>query len=189
MTDKDYSLDALNRFFDSAAKRGMLKPNTAQSRKLAANKILAVLDTSEKADLRKVDLEKTFERFQNLQGTEYKPDSLKVYLSRLRTAVLDFTSHADNPSGFKSASTQRASSKGRRETEGGVAKKAEIRSGGDSIEQGGKYDSHDSQHIVVPVPLREGLIVNISNLPSDLTAAEAGRLAAIIKAYAVIGEE
>lgn len=186
MTDKDYSLDALNKFFDSAAKRGMLKPNTAQSRKLAANKILAVLDASEKADLRKVDLEKTFERFQNLQGTEYKPDSLKVYLSRLRTAVLDFTSHADNPAGFKSASTQRASSKGKRGTEGNVTKKVE---GGDAIEQSGKYESHDSQHIVVPVPLREGLTVKISNLPSDLTAAEAGRLAAIIKAYAVIGEE
>ncbi|TND05750.1 MAG: hypothetical protein FD120_963 [Gammaproteobacteria bacterium] len=182
MTGKNYSLDALNKFFDFAAEKGLLKRNTALSRKLAANKILAVLDESEKADLRNADISKAFERFQNLQGTDYKPDSLQVYLSRLRTALSDFTSYVDNPAAYKPTGAQRASPKGKREADNKIAVKNE----GGRAEQG-TPDSHDSQHIVVPVPLREGLTVKISNLPSDLTAAEAGRLAAIIKAYAVIG--
>lgn len=187
MTDKDYSLDALNRFFDFAANKGLLKRNTAQSRKLAANKILAVLEESEKADLREVDIDKAFERFQNLQGTDYKPDSLQVYLSRLRTAVSDFTSYVDNPAGFKPSSAQRASSsKGRRES---GEKTGANKSGAGEEGKTEKHDFHDSHHIIVPVPLREGITVKISNLPSDLTAAEAGRLAAIIKAYAVIEGE
>ena len=186
MTDKDYSLYALNRFFDFATNKGLLKRNTAQSRKLAANKILAVLEEPEKADLREIDIDKAFERFQNLQGTDYKPDSLQVYLSRLRTAVSDFTSYVDNPAGFKPSGAQRASSsKGRRDS----GEKTGAKNGAGGEGKTGKHDIHDTHHIVVPVPLREGVTVKISNLPSDLTAAEAGRLAAIIKAYAVIEGE
>jgi hypothetical protein len=185
MPDKDYSLDALNKFFDFAANKGLLKRNTAQSRKLATNKILAVLDESEKADLRTVNIDKAFERFQNLQGTDYKPDSLQVYLSRLRTAIADFTSYVDNPSGFKVSGVQRTTSKGKRET----SHKVRAEGKGGEGEKTEKYETHDSQHIIVPVPLREGLTIKISNLPSDLTAAEAGRLAAIIKAYAVVEED
>lgn len=186
MTDKDYSLDALNRFFDFAANKGLLKRNTAQSRKLAANKILAVLEEHEKADLRDVDIDKAFERFQNLQGTDYKPDSLQVYLSRLRTAVSDFKSYVDNPSSFKPSSAQRSSSlKTRRDSN----EKAREKNGNIGEGKTEKQEFHDFQHIIVPVPLREGVTVKISNLPADLTVAEAGRLAAIIKAYAVIEGE
>ena len=179
MTDKDYSLDALNKFFDYAVTKGLIKQNTAQSRKIAVNKILAVLDDQEKGDLRKVNIDQVFERFKNLEKMKYKPDSMLVYLSRMRTAISDFLSYVDDPSSFKPGGTQRASLKARPATVKGSARK---------IEQGEKHE-HQDHHVVVPVPLREGLVVKISNLPSDLTVAEAGRLAAIIKAYAVIGEE
>lgn len=161
----------------------MLKRNTAQSRKLAANKILAVLEDSETADLRTVDVDSAFERFQNKQGMQYKPDSLQVYLSRVRTALSDFVSYVDNPAGFKPASVQRSRSK---------PKDANTNSK-DTKETGAKgstppLDHHEHQHIVVPVPLREGLTIKISNLPADLTEAEANRIAAIIKAFAVIND-
>ncbi|MCO6551525.1 MAG: hypothetical protein J6563_00925 [Gilliamella sp.] len=38
----------------------------------------------------------------------------------------------------------------------------------------------------LPIPLREGLILNISNLPLDLTEDEAEKITRIIKSYAVI---
>ena len=83
MTEKDYSLDALNKFFDSGAAIGEMNPNTAQSRKLAANKILATLEESETSDLRNADVDKAFQRFQNLNRMNYRPESLQVYLSQL----------------------------------------------------------------------------------------------------------
>ena len=189
MKDKDYSLDALGEFFDFAAAKGLIKQNTAQSRKLASNKVLSVLDDSEKANLRDVDIDKAFERFQNLQGKSYKPDSLQVYLSRVKTALSDFISYVDNPASFKPGGAQRATS----QTIQHVRRTRRTRTSADRIKESHvehelPQDHHD-YHVVVPVPLREGLVVKISNLPSDLTVAEAGRLAAIIKAYAVIGEE
>lgn len=38
----------------------------------------------------------------------------------------------------------------------------------------------------LPIPLREGLILNISNLPLDLTEDEAEKITRIIKSYVVI---
>lgn len=182
MTNKDYSLDAFNRFFDHASEKGLIKRNTAISRKAATNKILAVLDKSDLLDLRSLDLDLTFERFQNLQGMQYKPDSLQVYMSRARTAVSDFISYVDNPASFKSSTAQRVSSKtkngGNSESKGKVVKKHI-----DTVHE--DLEHHDVKNIVVPVPLRENLTVKISNLPADLTQSEADRLAAIVKAYAV----
>lgn len=182
MTDKDYSLDAFNRFFDHAATKGLLKRNTAQSRKAATNKVLAVLEQSELTDLRSIDLDQAFDQFQNLQGMQYKPDSLQVYLSRARTALNDFISYVDDPSSFKSAKPQRASSKSNNEAERNKIKhkKQGVNLGGGALDE-----HHDSKHVIVPVPLRENLTVKITNLPVDLTPAEADRLAAIVKAYAV----
>ena len=183
MSEKDYSLDALNRFFDAATERGLLKRNTAQSRKHAANKILSVLEDSETADLRTVDIDSAFERFQNKQGMQYKPDSLQVYLSRIRTAISDFVSYVDNPAGFKPASVQRSRSKPK---EGNTNAKDDIGTGAKGNTP--PVEHHDPQYIAVPVPLREGLTIKISNLPADLTVAEANRVAAIIKAFAVIDD-
>ena len=41
-----------------------------------------------------------------------------------------------------------------------------------------------SESVVIPIPLRPGINVEIHNLPSDLTVAEAQRIANIVKAYA-----
>lgn len=188
MTDKDYSLDAFNRFYDYAGSNGLLKRNTAQSRKAATNKVVAVLSDDELSDLRTIDLDHAFERFQNLQGMQYKPDSLQVYLSRTRTAVSEFISYVDNPLSFKVGATQRASNKGKTTTNtGGRSKpkeKQKVTEGGS-----GPEPLHDPKHIIVPIPLRENLTVKITNLPADLTQAEADRLAAIVKAYAVPSAE
>lgn len=186
MAERDYSLDALNRFLDSVAKRGFMKPNTAQSRKLAANKILGLLDQAEQADLRRVDIDQIFDRFQNLRANDYSPDSLQVYKSRLRSAITDFLAYVENPSAFKPSGAQRSGNGATRTvSETPKPKKAAA----DQAVANEPRHEHESQQVVVPVPLRDGLTVKISNLPSDLTEAEAARLAAIIKAYAVVGKE
>jgi len=188
MSEKDYSLDALNKFLDYAANKGLLKRNTAQSRKLAANKVLDVLDDNEKADLRNVDMDHAFNLFQNKQGTDYTPDSLRVYQSRVRTALSDFVNYVDNPANFRPSSVQRSNSKIKRESNGNDKVKQERQKLEKRSEISQQKNDHAAPEITVPVPLREGVMVKISNLPSDLTPAEADRLAAITKAYAVIKE-
>src|SRR5690606_30286962 len=81
MTEKNYSLQALNEFFDYLANKHLLNKNTVQSRRGAANKILGVLDENEASDLRQLDVELVFQRFANKAGKDYKPDSLMVYRS------------------------------------------------------------------------------------------------------------
>lgn len=186
MTNKDYSLDSFNRFFEHAADKGLIKRNTAQSRKAATNKIMDVLESSELTDLRNVNLEQVFDRFQNLEGMKYKPDSLQVYLSRARTALTDFISYVDNPSSFKPSTSQRSSSVLKKDTKNDVGLRKKDEKHYDSKTIDDELDGHQEvKHIVVPVPIRDNLTVKISNLPADLTQVEAEKLAAIIKAYAV----
>lgn len=178
MVDKDYSLTALNQFCDHASDKGLLKKNTAQSRKAAANKVFSILDASEASDLRNIDVDAVFDRFQNLQGMQYKPDSLQVYLSRTKTALADFIAFVDNPSGFKSSAANRMKPSPKTEKTNKIQPV-------NSASPERDAEQHEAKHLAVPVPLREGLIVKIMNLPADLSASEAERLAAIIKAYAI----
>lgn len=191
MTEKDYSLEAFNRFMDYAALKGILKKNTAQSRKAATNKILKVLDEADHADLRKVDVDEAFDRFQNIQGTSYRPDSLQVYKSRTKVALTDFFAYAENPSGFKPASTQKARSNGSKNQsdKGTSSKRASSSTSRVTGSTAPPKGNLGAGQIVVPVPLRDGVTVEISNLPTDLTESEAARLAAIVQAYAVVKKQ
>lgn len=186
MTSKDYSLDALNRFLDYVADKGLLKKNTALSRKQAANKILSVLDTSETNNLKNVDVQHAFERFINLRGTDFKPASLQIYLSRLNSALADFFVYAENPATFKSSSAQRSSVQNKKNANGkGVAKNIDIQPVQVEPTIAKDENLHQQKHMVIPVPLRQGLTVTIHNIPPDLTAREAEKLAAIVRAYAM----
>ncbi|OAI04310.1 hypothetical protein A1353_13695 [Methylomonas methanica] len=188
MTEKDYSLSAFNRFFDYAAENGLMKRNTAQSRKAATNKILEKLEPTELEDLRKVNLNQAFSRFENLSGMQYKPDSLQVYLSRARTALSDFISYVDSPSSFKplSSSKKNGASRQKNDIRNPLKQTANNEKQDNELySDSNSYEGMEVKHIIVPIPLRENLTVKISNLPADLTQAEAERLAAIVRAYAV----
>jgi len=190
MTDKDYSLRALNEFLDYLSSKHLLNKNTAQSRKAAINKVFGVLDADEAGDLSKVDLDLAFKRFENKSAKDYKPDSLMVYRSRVASALNDFFSYVESPTQFRpsvkssgsgtaarpaKASRKLEAERGERE---GVARREEQSDTAAMAER--------AQALSIPVPLRDGVMVRITGLPADLTEAEAARLAAIVKAYAVI---
>ena len=185
MVTKDYSLDALNRFLDYAASKGLLNRNTAVSRKQAANKILSVLEDSENKDLREVDIQHVFERFANLQGTGFKPTSLQVYQSRLKTALADFFAYVEDPAKFKPAGAQRTTPRNikRADNRGGRTGHDDRSDMNTQDGNAGQDRSDYEKQIVIPVPLREGLTVRIHNMPPDLTKGEAEKLAAIVRAY------
>lgn len=185
---KDHSLQALNEFFDYLANKHLLNKNTVQSRKGAANKILSVLDEQEASDLTKLDLDLVFQRFANKAGKDYKPDSLMVYRSRLGSALNDFFQYVENPVQFRPSLKANGSATAKKPAKT-VRKADEQRAEGKPI--AGTPALPMAMHasspgsVNVPVPLREGVTVQITGLPADLTEAEASRLAAIIKAYAM----
>lgn len=188
MTDKEYSLQALNEFLDYLSNKHLLNKNTAQSRKGAANKVLSVLDDKEASDLRKLDLDLVFTRFANKAGKDYKPDSLMVYRSRLTSALNDFLSYVENPAQFRPALRTNGSGTAKRPAK--TARKADEQRIERELpieDQGSSKTTYANSpgSVNVPVPLREGVTVHITGLPVDLTGAEASRLAAIIKAYAM----
>ncbi len=179
--DTDYSLASFMSFMDYLSDKHILNKNTAQSRKAAANKVFAVLDETEAADLRKLDMEMVYRRFENKEGRSYKPETLQVYRSRLGTALSDFLSHAQSPGQFKPTVK---TSLGARSAPAKKVKKAAVPA---VREEAAPQTAvkHQGSALSIPVPLREGVTVMISGVPADLSEAEASRLAAIMKAYAM----
>lgn len=190
MTDKDYSLRALNDFLDYLSSKHLLNKNTAQSRKAAVNKVLGVLDAEEASDLSKVDLDLAFRRFENKSAKDYKPDSLMVYRSRVGSALNDFFSYLESPTQFRpsvKANGSGAAARPAKTSRKAEGERSERRTSAREDEQTETPAMTERTHALsVPVPLRDGVMVRITGLPADLTEAEAARLAAIVKAYAVV---
>lgn len=179
MTDRK-SLDGLLRFLDYLKDKGLLKANTATSRKATANKVLSVLPADELQDVTTLDLDDVMDRFANLEGLNYSPDSLTTYKSRLKSTLDDFQSYLDNPSGFRPQVQSRSRVKRPERSENNTknSDQTEVRKPSDS-------DQNFADTLTLPIPLRENLIVKIQGLPFDLTVAEAKKVAAVVQAMAI----
>lgn len=186
MAESKYSAQALNAFLDYAAKKGLLKKNTAISRKIASMKILDILDDSDKIDLRKIDIDDVFDRFQNRSGANFKPESLAVYKSRFKSALDDFIRWNENPSAFRPSAKTRSSRNSEAQESGARDTNAATGSSRkrDSKNQTRVRHDLDAHGVVFPVPIREGVIVRIANIPNDLTKEEANKIAAVVHALA-----
>lgn len=190
---KDYSLDALNRFLDYALEKGLLKPETAKSRKTAVNKILEKITDEQRVDVRTVDLDLEADHFANRQGAGYIPSSLQTYKSRAKTALADFEAYVDNPMHFKPSGgiNGKAQSKpGGTQTVRKARQNKPVHGemGGGDVQReqaaGGKGPPPDNQTLTFPVPIRPGLIVHLQGIPFDLTTVEAEKIAQVVKALA-----
>lgn len=190
MSDSRYSATKLVEFFDYVIIKGLMNKETANSRKIASAKILEVLDEQERSDLRQLDIEDAFQRFVHLKGKGYSPQSLSVYRSRFSAAISDFIAWVGDPLNYRSATATRATKKTIRtdgkERQAGVSRKSPERP---SIPVQPPVDLGLTDHLSLPIPLRKGVVVKISGLPSDLTPDEAKKIAAIVGAYAVVVED
>jgi hypothetical protein len=175
--DNRYSAEALGKFLDYLTEKGLLKQATAMSRKTAAMRILSVLDDADRLDLRKIDIDDVFNRFQNRAGSGFKPDSLATYKTRFSAALSDFLKWVENPAEFRTSVAPR--SKGDADEAG--TKKARSNLIGVSR----RSTQPEMDGFVFPIPIREGVVVKISNVPSDLSKEEASKIAAVIQALAV----
>jgi hypothetical protein len=186
--DTKYSEQELGNFLDYTIEKGLLNESTARARKIAAQRILAVLDDNEKQDLRTIDLDSAFQRFANKNARDFTPQSLASYRSRLKSALEDFSNYVRDPAAFRTTTASRSVRKS-----DGLQEPSQRRGSARRpapIEKPAVPDGYfeASPGVVFPIPLRSNLVVQIHGLPSDLTQAEADRIAAVVRALAVAGK-
>lgn len=183
MSADKFSAAKLSEFWDYVIEKGLMNKETANSRKTASQKVLESLDEAERQDLRALDREHAFLRFQNISGKRYSPSSLTVYRSRFNASLDDFLSYVANPPGFK---PNTAKSNGKAKSEG--AKQNRKRSAATEKENIPTPTAPDlatsSDNLTLPIPLRPGVVVKIFGLPSDLSEDEAKKISGVVSAYA-----
>lgn len=178
-----YSANGLDEFLSYLGEKGLMAKQAVAARRAASNKILGILDSNERADVRLLDLDAVATRFNNLEGKRYTPDSLKTYKSRVSKAIEDFVRYLDNPAGFKIKSPS--------------AKKPINGSGRSKSDKGGDRsgDSDCSppkstnferpiETLAIPIPVRPESIVTVSGIPLDLRRSEAQKIANVLLALA-----
>ncbi|MBZ9843297.1 hypothetical protein [Mesorhizobium sp. CA5] len=180
MDVKPRSREALLEFLDYLARKGLLNKTTANARKAAAGKVLALLDETEAADLTNVDLDHLMHRFSNIAGSDYTPGSLNTYKSRIKTSVEDFLNYQDNPMTFKVGGVAGARKTGERQRAGqGSGERPAARSVVPAV------IAPPASVSVLPIPIRQNLTIQIQGLPFDLTSAEANKIANVVRAMAI----
>ena len=177
----DYSREGLMAFLDYLGTKGLMKKPTVSGRKAAAKALLGILSAEEAKDLSKLDLDQLTRRFSNLKGKDFKPQSLQVYKSRLASALEDFQNYRRNPLGFRPSLSPK---KGR--ASGSLPRK-EV--GEETvIDTSTRRPAPLADELIFPIPLRDGVVVRIACIPSDLTSAEARKIANVVLALATKDE-
>ncbi|QMW22144.1 hypothetical protein [Sandaracinobacteroides saxicola] len=172
-------------FLAWVAEKGLLPANTAQARKATANKVLGALDPEDLVDVTKLDVEHAMMRFTNKLGKNYTPDSLRTYRSRLESALADFKAYRANPIGFRPSGRSRNHMSDVVEKSGDKGKGARIKTQRPFVaEESATVGSPVPMGSIVPIQVRDNLIIQVGPVPFDFTPSEAKRVANVILALA-----
>lgn len=177
----DYSRESVLHFLDYLGSKGLMKRATVGGRKAAANALLGILSDEEASDLSDLNMDELVQRFSNLKGREFKPQSLSVYKSRLRAVLDDFENYRKNPLSFRPG----LAPKERRQV--GLSSKEGPQASNPTAPRTNRPVSLPDE-LIFPIPLRDGVVVRIACIPSDLTAAEARKIANVVLALATKDE-
>jgi len=174
-----YTVDDLLEFLDHAGDKGLMPAATAQALAVASRNVMGILSEQEKKDLSQLDVDSVIKRFNNKRARDFNPSSLKEYGRRVRKAVELFLSWREDPSSF-SVKTRAKSGPLRKDRSHETAETPDSDQGpadGVGVSHPGTYNSS--------IPVRPGVVVTLSNVPHDLSKAEAERLAAFVKMLAI----
>src|ERR1039458_1253453 len=169
-------------FVEYLEKKGLMAPATAQARKAALNTVLGILDEKDAQDVTSLDLDDLMTRFQHLQGKSYKPDSVRAFKSRVKSALADFTSYLENPLAFRpNIQTRERKQNPPKSVSGTTVGSSE------SSPHNPPHPPAISEPMatsIIPIQIRADLTIRIQGLPFDLTEAEARKIANVIQALA-----
>lgn len=176
-----HSVEDLADFLNHAAERGLMPAATAQALAVATRNVLSVLDESERADLPLEDIDAVIRRFNNKRARDFNPASLKEYGRRVKRAIEMYLRWREDPANF-SVKTRATSAGKRKERPNGkqaeplLAKPLPDDLNPPIMATAGGYQT--------AFPVRPGQVVTVSNIPHDLSTAEAERLAQFIRLLA-----
>lgn len=177
---QDRSREALLNFLTWLGEKGYVPANTATARKIVATKVLAELSGEEAADVTKLDIETTMARFENRNRGKYGQDSLRTYQSRLRNSIRDFTQYANDPLAYQPKKSAVLPAR----TKPKALKSVNSETSATRIDAPiAPVKTPNVDANVLPIALREDLIVRIFGLPFDLSPAEGKKIANIVLAH------
>lgn len=178
-----YSFEALLDFLNHASQRGLMPAATATALTIATRNVLGLIDDQEKNDLRVVDLDRVIKQFNSKRAKDFNPTSLKEYGQRTRRAVEGFLRWRDDPENFsvKTRITKKQAVLSKKQQ---TFKKKAVETSNEVQASREELDSNRNTYDTA-FPIRPGLVVGITNIPYDLTKAEAERLAQFVKMLAL----
>jgi hypothetical protein len=178
------SREDLIQFLDFLGAKGLMNPETAKARKASSNSLLSILTEEEAKDVSTIDLDHLTQRFLNLKGSEFKPESVKVYKSRVEAAIRDFVNYKKDPLSFRPKLEQRSPRSSDKKV-----KEAEPQTGSLPTQPATPPSNlMQTEGLVFPIPLRRDVTVKIAGIPPDLSAAEARKICSVITALSMPDE-
>lgn len=178
-----YSMEDVLDFLSHAGERGLMPAATATALAVAVRNVIGVLDEAEQKDLGGRDLDAVVRRFNNKRARDFNPASLKEYGRRVRRALDLYERWRSDPANFsvKTRATNAAGKRprnGRAEADPGSANPSPVQVHEPSaLPPVGGYTTS--------FPIRTDWVLTVTNIPSDLTVAEAERLAKFVRMLAV----
>ncbi len=174
MPDGSYTIDSLLNFLKQSGMEGLINPAVARARRNAVEQLKVELTEEERKDVCKINADELASRFHKLEGSSIRAEALALYTERFCKGLTDFLSWMEDPAAFQSVGGERprAIPRGQISPEKRVAERI-------ALEATERNTSN-----IIPIPLRDSQTVYVANLPVDLSAEEAGRIARIVQAFA-----
>jgi hypothetical protein len=180
MTSLFLSDEGLLEFLDVAAEGGLLPRATAAALTVASRRVMEVLTSKERANLLNVESAVVVKRFRRKFADHYSAGSLSEYGRRFERALELFKQWNANPTNF-SVSTRLT----KRARAGRAAADSAHAGTGTPLDDRAPAVRAGASGFQSSFPVRPGTVVTLLNIPSDLTKAEAERLAQFIRMLAV----
>ena len=171
---------SFSEFWGWAAEKGLMNENTANSFSSPVKQIISILDDWENVDITTIDQDDLFQRFGNIRGKDFKPESLNQYFRRFQNARKVYLDYVTDPINWKYKG-QSASRKQRNTKTKKIDKQSDF---GTSARQ----NSSSISMVDYPFPLRENCLVRLK-LPADLKMVDIERLLTFMRTLVVDNEE
>lgn len=165
-------------FLKEAAVSGLMNPAVARSRKTAAQQLLAHVNPDERINLRQLDVDDLCSRIHKLDNTSIREEAMDLYNARLKSALSDYFVYLDSPNAYKEQGLGQIKAPA---AEPIRSKKEQKALESITLQQSTQPDD------IIPIPLREDLVVYLKGLPMDFSESEAEKICRVIMAYAQPG--
>ncbi len=151
-----FTVNELMNFLSKAGKSGLLKYNTARTRRTAIKRIFSVENNWQDIIIDDQDLERYLNKFIEAMKGDMSQDSFKTYFSRVKHSIADYQGWLNHGDQYFLADKNMLPEH--------------------------KVKAFD---LKIPIAIREDVIVTIEGIPNNLTKHEAELITKVISAYAI----